>query len=176
MTETWTDIKGFEGIYKVSNMGHVYSPSHIIETETGSRLVPEREIAQYVGRNGYLRVNLTKDKKRTSFPVHRLVAMAFVKNPFHHQIVNHKNENKHDNRAINLEWCSNTYNLQYGTTQKRRVQKIGSKVIAVYPDGKTVKFASIREAAKKTNLPLSEVYKTCRGVRDSYLGYKFKTV
>ncbi len=175
MQEIWKHVPGYDNIYLVSNSGKVKSPVHTIITEDGTeRTIPEHEIKPFVGRNGYLRVNLSKGKTRKSYPIHRLVATLFIPNPFKHTIVNHKNENKHDNRAINLEWCSNTYNLRYGTTQQRRVEKIGDKVLAYKEDGSYRKsFLSIRAAAKGTGCPLSEVYKTVKGLRDNYLGYKF---
>ena len=171
----WKPIKGYEGLYIISKNGVVRSCSKFQKMQNGvERATNSKEMCQYIGRNGYLRVNLSKGSSRTSYPVHRLVAQAFVPNPFGHPIVNHKNENKHDNRAENLEWCTNTYNLTYGSTQQRRVKKIGKKVYVTDLYGRYKKmFLSIREAARITGCPLSEVFKVCKGEKDHYKNYIF---
>lgn len=178
MIEQWKEIKGFDGLYSISTNGKVRANAKIVSTENGvTRCMEPHEMSQYVGRNGYLRVNLSKGKVRTSYPIHRLVAQTFIPNPMKLSIVNHKNENKHDNRVCNLEWCTNTYNLKYGTTQRRRVKKIGHKVIVTDLNGNNAKaYISIREAAKATGCPLSEVYKVCIGKKESYKSYIFKQI
>ena len=68
---------------------------------------------------GYLNVVLCKDGQMKYFKVHRLVAQAFVPNPLNFPEVNHRNEDKGDNRATNLEWCDHRYNQNYGTRNER---------------------------------------------------------
>ena len=69
--------------------------------------------------SGYLLVSLSKDGKRKQFGVHRLVATAFLDNPNNYPCVNHKDENKQNNNLQNLEWCSYSYNNNYGTKNER---------------------------------------------------------
>lgn len=69
---------------------------------------------------GYIGVGLSKNNKRTFHLVHRLVAKAFIPNPCGYNVVNHKDENSHNNRADNLEWCTQKYNVNYGTGNIRR--------------------------------------------------------
>src|SRR5690625_7779580 len=67
----------------------------------------------------YLRVELTKNGTFKRYPVHRLVAEAFISNPNKHPVVNHKDEIKSNNHASNLEWCTQSYNVMYGDGIKK---------------------------------------------------------
>ena len=101
MKEIWKDIRGYEGLYRVSNLGRVISLERI---DSRGRIWPERLI--YIGNDyskGYLVVKLCKDGKQKAYKVHRLVADAFIPNPENLPQVNHINEDKTDNRAENLE-------------------------------------------------------------------------
>ena len=102
--EIWKDVKGYEGLYKVSNKGRVYSIS------TNRYMIPQ------LTNVGYYYINLTKDKETKKITIHRLVAFMFVHNPNPEKfkIVNHKDENKLNNNASNLEWCDYQYNNTYG--------------------------------------------------------------
>lgn len=95
------DIPGYEGLYGVDNEGNVWSlRKNII-------------LKPYVNTGGYLRVNLCNSGKMEHKYIHRLVAEAFVPNPEGCNIVNHINANPSDNRAVNLEWCDQGYNIRY---------------------------------------------------------------
>lgn len=97
--------------YEVSNLGDVRSLSYGLMSENR------------VSKHGYRRVRLYNNGKKKAFPVHRLIAFAFVENPNKKEwnVVNHKDENKLNNRADNLEWCNTAYNVTYGTCVQRRV-------------------------------------------------------
>ena len=72
--------------------------------------------------NGYLCVSLfDADGESHKVKVHRLVALAFVDNPCKHKCINHIDEDKTNNAADNLEWCTKAYNNTYGTARKRAV-------------------------------------------------------
>ena len=101
MREVWKDVKGYEGLYLVSNLGRVKS----IAKDT--ILSPKPTIY------GYVIVCLTKDKKEKGKRVHRLVAEAFIQNPSKLPFINHKNCIKTDNRVSNLEWCTQSYNIKH---------------------------------------------------------------
>ena len=111
--EKWKDIFGYEGIYQVSDLGRVRSKKY----------GDWRVLRPSKSHKGYLKVDLSKKGRRTRkvFFVHRLVASAFIPNDniFNDQ-VNHINEVKTDNRAVNLEWCTVSYNLAYNGLQQRR--------------------------------------------------------
>ena len=97
--EIWKEVEGYEGIYYVSNLGRVHNKRKIMKT--------------YVINSGYLCIDLTVNKRKTKNLVHRLVAKAFVENNNSYTEVNHINEDKKDNRAENLEWCTSSLNKRH---------------------------------------------------------------
>lgn len=111
--ETWKDVVGYEGLYRVSDWGRVMS------LWFGKRkiLKPGKE------KTGYLSVQLCKDGKQTTSLIHRLVVTSFIGPIPSGMVVNHLNENKRDNRLSNLEICTHQKNLNYGTAIERRAIK-----------------------------------------------------
>lgn len=107
MEEIWKDIKGYEGLYQVSNLGRVRNIKHNRVKNTTIR------------PNGYEYVKLSKDNSTKNFTIHRLVAMTFIDNPNNLSDVNHKDEDKLNNSVTNLEWVSHQDNLNYGTRNIR---------------------------------------------------------
>lgn len=99
--EEWKDIKGYEGLYQVSNQGRIRSFWH---RRKGVDCLVQTSVY------GYKYVTLHKEKQRT-FRVHRLVAEAFIPNPEGKPQVNHINGDKGDNRVTNLEWCTGSENM-----------------------------------------------------------------
>lgn len=112
MEEIWKDIKGYEGLYQISNLGRVKSLNY-------KRTGIEEILKSKKMRNGYLRITLNKNGKYKTFAVHRLVAEAFINNPNNLPEVNHKDEDKQNNCVWNLEYCDRRYNVNYGTRNKR---------------------------------------------------------
>lgn len=102
----WKPIKNYEDRYEVSDTGLIKSLK--ANRGVGSRL--EDRQRKTTLNKGYESVALCKDGKLRYFQVHRLVAEAFIENPNDLPQVNHKNGNKLDNRASNLEWCTHQYN------------------------------------------------------------------
>ena len=117
--EVWKDVKGYEGLYQVSNLGNIKSLERY--TSTGN-YVEERMLKQRI-HSGYYRVNLSRDGTQRTISIHRIVALAFISNPNNYNVINHKDENKENNSIDNLEWCTNLYNLTYGTAIERRVKE-----------------------------------------------------
>lgn len=107
--EIWKDIEGYEGLYQISNKGRVKSfhgKGRIMKLGTHPL--------------GYKLATLTKDGEQNTKQVHRLVAQAFIPNPENLPVINHKDENPSNNNVKNLEWCTQKYNLNYGTCQERK--------------------------------------------------------
>lgn len=121
--EVWKDIDGFKGLYQVSNLGRIKALEKKTRTHNGHKTWPEKIIKPIIQHSGYAHVGLWKNGRQTQSCVHRLVAYAFCHNDatlFKNQ-VNHKNENKLDNRASNLEWVTPQENTNHGSCISRRI-------------------------------------------------------
>lgn len=104
--EVWKPVDGYDYPYKVSNHGRVLGKYGVLRP--------------YDNGYGYLIVDFRKDSKRKHVKIHRIVAEAFIPNASNLPEVNHKDENKHNNDATNLEWCDSRYNKTYGNGRKSR--------------------------------------------------------
>lgn len=169
--EVWKDIVGFEGSYMVSNKGRIYSKK------------TNKVLQKKYNNRKYVTTGLYKDGKPHYFLVHRLVATHFIDNPENLPQVNHKDENKENNSADNLEWCSNHYNALYGTRVDRTTnnekyresrEKMKRKVIGISLDGsKTIYLNSIASAVDH-GFSKSGVGSVCRGRKKTHKGYIWK--
>ena len=165
MREEWRPIRNYEGLYEVSNMGRVKSLNY---NKTGK----ERILNAYDKGNGYLVVGLWKSGKRKLYLVHRLVATAFCDNPHGFKEVNHLDEDKGNNCADNLEFCSRSYNCNYGTRNKRVAEKKSKPVLAIDKvTGLIVEFVSSREAERQTGIANQNINACCKGKRKSTGGF-----
>lgn len=120
MKEIWKDIIGYDGLYEVSNTGKVRSTNY---RHTGKI----KEISPGDKGNGYLFVDLWKERKRKRFYIHRLVVQAFIGEIPKGLVVNHKDENPSNNNVDNLEICTYTYNANYGTRNQRAGEALKGK-------------------------------------------------
>lgn len=150
--EIWKDIKGYEGLYRISDKGRVKSVERtvrIADNLGGVRLKRETIMAQETGKFGYHRVCLSKNGKGKKHLVHRLVAEAFVDNPMSYPQINHKDENKDNNAASNLEWCTAKYNSNYGSRTERTAVAKFIPVSLFDMNGKFIQdFESIKDAER----------------------------
>ena len=121
-------VVGYEGYYEVDQFGRVFSVERVVSVDDNGRKYEKRvsgkQMKQCLKNNGYKSVSLTKGGVTKAFYVHRLVAEAFIPNPDNLPMVNHKDEDKTNNFVENLEWCTNNYNINYGTARKRQADKI----------------------------------------------------
>lgn len=108
MQEVWKDVVGYEGLYKVSNLGNVLSIPR-----QGTHSKKEYLLKKTKTKKGYLNVTLVKKCKYFRTGIHRLVAQAFISNPENKLQVNHIDGNKENNCINNLEWVTNEENMQH---------------------------------------------------------------
>lgn len=162
--EIWKDIKGYEGLYQVSNYGRVKSLSRLkknfnVNTKTMDAIIlPEKIRKPQLTRYGYYRIGLTKNSKQIYYSVHRLVAEAFIPNPDNLPQINHKDENKTNNEVTNLEWCTAKYNGNYGARNKRVGEKQYKQIKCI--ETGTI-YKSLTEASKSTGLSMGNISSVC---------------
>ena len=169
--EVWKDVLGYEGLYKVSNKGNVFSVGRVSSQgkKCGGLTLNPRNVGA-----GYLQVSLYKNGKMKGEYVHRLVAEAFIPNPESLPQINHIDEVKVNNELSNLEWCTREYNNNYGTRVERFTQALSKKVRAVNVEtGEVVTFNSTQEAGRK-GYSNSSVSAACRGVYNTGGGNLYK--
>lgn len=167
MQELWRDVVGYEGLYQVSNTGKVRS---LIFGREGS--VKERLLV--TGRDGYQRVILRKNGIRKCHYVHRMVALVFVPTIEGKNVVNHKDGNRSNNHADNLEWCDQQYNATYADAVQKRsravqmIDPVTNEVLRI--------FYGVREAARETGLHYPNIIHACGNSCRTSGGYKWKYV
>lgn len=123
--EIWKEIENYEDCYEVSNYGRVRRKDGYVNSgikHNDKRLIKGKVLKANIKRNGYLSVDLSKEYKVKTISIHRLVATAFCENdnPEVKTQVNHKNANKQDNRAENLEWVTPKENIAHVTENNLR--------------------------------------------------------
>lgn len=160
--EEWRPIKGYEGLYEISNYGRVKSLYRIVERNSVKGKVQHRNEHISVGSGKtYLKVKLYKGDKKSSKRVHILVAEAFIPNKWKLPEVNHKDENVKNNCVWNLEWCTRSYNESYGTRTDRIIKSrnennsYGSEkpVLQLTKEGELINsFKSVEEASRQTGI------------------------
>lgn len=160
-SEVWKDVAEYEGFYKVSNKGNIYSVER--RNSRGYRR-GGRMLKPSYDRGGYLIVALCKNGKQKTRTVHRLVAETFLPNPNGMSQVNHRDEDKDNNNVGNLEWCDSKHNNNHGTRSERSAQARSKKVRAVNAKtGEVVTFNSTVETGRK-GYHQGVVSMACRGV------------
>lgn len=181
--EMWQDIPGWEKYYQGSTYGRIRSKERFVHYKDGrARAFPSTILKQSCLKNGYLAVSLCVNNEDKKEYVHRLIALTFLPKPRVEQIeVNHKSEVKTENNVENLEWCTPTYNNNYGTLKKRVSKTLtnhplfSKAVIQKNPEGKIIsEYPSISEAERATGIDGSTISKCCRGALKQSGGYIWK--
>lgn len=176
--EVWRDINGYEGYYQVSSEGRVKSLERTYIDKIGrKRYVKECILKPVIDRYGYLLVNLYAGGKQKMHKVHRLVCQAFHDNPENKLDVNHINENKTDNRACNLEWCTRKENCNHGT-RNERLGKAQSKPVAQYAqDGELIKaWPSTMEVERQAGFSNGNISQAANGRYKKAYGFIWKYI
>ena len=138
--EKWKDVQGYEGLYQISNLGRVKSVKREVpHSRKGfTKVIKERLMSVCDNGNGYKTVYFLKNGKRAMRYIHRLVAEHFLEKPLGKGYVNHKDYDTANNRADNLEWCSQCENIQHSVEHMRKERQrckqtnTGEKYISKY--------------------------------------------
>ena len=124
-----------------------------------------------IEKDGYFVVNLYKNNKLKQHRVNIIVAQAFIPNPNNLPQVNHKDENKQNNRVDNLEWCTAKYNSNYGSRNERISKKINQYDL----NGNFIKtWDSIIQVEKELNIFHSRIIEVCKNKRKQIGGYVWR--
>ncbi len=168
--EIWKDIAGYEGIYQISTLGNIKSLQRYIKSNNRTRLLKEK-ILNGSNSHDYLRVELRdKNGNKRGYAIHRLVAVAFLKNSNRLPIINHKDSNPLNNHVNNLEWCNNKHNVEhywksehvnteYCSGENNYYSKLTNKDIIEIRKLSKKKNIYLKGLAKKYNITYGHLYK-----------------
>lgn len=172
MIEKWKILKSNNN-YEISNFGNV-------RNKRGKTIKQQN-------KNGYMQVGLRNGKTKKWYAVHRLVAIEFLniknfkKMPYENDTsikkltINHKDENKLNNNVENLEWCTYSYNINYGNRNKKVAKKRSKSIIQYDLNNNFIKeWESIREIERKLGIWHSRISKCCRNITNNVDGYVWK--
>ena len=187
--EVWRPVVGFEGRYIVSNFGRVRSVD-------GYGRKPARLLKIKKSYRGYMCIDLYDGRGGHKKLVHRLVAEAFIENPDKCPQVNHKDCNKENNHADNLEWCTASQNIRHAADNGLREythDAIKKALVAAQPKlreyrkrvrktviaesiktGETAEYESINAAARGTDASPSNVLRVLTGEYKQTNGYRYR--
>ena len=160
------DIKRYKGKYQIDENGNVKSLNYRGNTKTEHLLKPMKR------GNGYLYVDLYDfDGKHHKENTHRLVAETFIPNPNNYPCINHKDENKQNNNINNLEWCTRSYNINYGN----RNNNLNKEVWQYDLKGNFIKkWKSTMEIQRSLGYKNQNISSACRGKSRTAYNYIWK--
>ena len=170
--EEWKDIKDYEGKLQVSSYGNIRNINYY-----GTGII--KIVNQRPNENGYMVVSLSKNKKTKPCKVHRLVAETFLPNPENLPEVNHKDENKTNNRVENLEWKTHRGNCNHGTRNERIFEKTtngkcSKKVLQFSKSGEFIReWPSVMECSRN-GYDFRNVSACCLGKRKTAYGFRWE--
>lgn len=194
--EMWKDIPDYEGFYKISNRGNIKSCLRIIKQLNNgvycNHFYKERIINTRDNGTGYYQCALHKKGKTKYYFVHRLVAEAFLDKkdfkcmPYEDKNIidldkleiNHRDENKQNNNVNNLEYCTHSYNINYGSRNKKMIvkninnSKLSKKINQYDLDDNFIKtWISMSEAQRQLKIFKQAIYQCCIGKKKTAGGY-----
>ena len=179
--EKWKPVLNYEGFYEVSNTGFVRSLDRVYDLGYRKCLYKGKLMQARDNGRGYLSVKLSKSNKARRVMLHRIIAQAFISNPFNYKTVNHKDGDKNNNTISNLEWCTQKQNVEHAIRTgliniellKKRSSKIGKKTIIQIAGSNRISlfntktknhYSSIMEAASYNGINRKKLSKMIHGI------------
>lgn len=190
--EIWKDVRGYEDLYQVSNLGNLKSLDRIInltgknqfKSFTAQKLIKGQKIKKCINKYNYFQVVLYKNGEKENKLIHQLVAQAFIPNPDNKPTVNHIDGNKLNNCVDNLEWATNKEQTQHAiqklgfrsviSKQCRDKQKELHQRKVKRSDG--IMFNSIKEASMGDDNLRRHISEVCLGKRKHAGGYSWEYI
>ena len=180
MEELWKDIPNYNGLYQASNMGNIRSLDRMVNAKNGSKCLKKgKMLIPQILHDGYYQVRLCDNGKSRQYRIHQLVAMCFVEKQKGNNQVNHIDECLTNNNASNLEWCTISYNNNYGGRIQRikksmKNGKNSKSVIQMDLNGKIIKeWDSMSEVQRVLGISSSKIAMCCKGKRNKTGGFKW---
>ena len=178
MEELWKDIIGYEGLYQVSNIGNIRKIAPFARKINCSRCIPYL-LSKAKSSTGYIHVQLVKQGKAKTINVHRLVANAFVPNPYHKNEINHIDSDRSNNVFTNLEWVTHRENMIHAVKQchvnpsiMRNHKKKRYTVLQYSKNGEFIReWNCVNDIALKYGIRRCTIYLCLSGNHKSALGY-----
>ena len=161
MKEEQFDIKGYEGLYKISNLGNIKNRHN-------------RYLKPFYNEYGYQRINLCKNSMKKTQYVHRLVAISFIPNPDNLPQVNHKDESRDNNYYQNLEWCDSEYNNNYGNHINKLSDALSLPIVGISSSGESFYYRSTRAAEIIIGSYSGNITAVLKGRLKTTKGFTFK--
>lgn len=171
--EVWKDVIGFEGLYRISSYGRLFYWGREKGNGSGSYKRDCRLFDVKPLKSGYLIVTLSKDGFRVRYLMHRLVALHFVDNPENKPQVNHLDSDPGNNYFKNLEWSTQSENIQYAYDQKRKFA-IKRPVFKMDRDGNILKEYDSASDAVIDGFSFKSISAVCLGKEPTHHGFKWK--
>ena len=178
--EEWKDVIGYESLYAISSYGRLLAKANIIHNGRGFRKTPPKIKTPSIKKNGYLEVALYKNGNRKYITIHRLVAQAFVPNPEAKPVIDHKDRNRQNNHASNLQWCSLSENMNNPNTiayckrifENDSRNKHLSPIVCLKNNVVVKQYTSIKEAIAD-GFSGPSISNTCTGRQKSHKKYNW---
>lgn len=152
--EIWKEIKGYEGLYAVSNKGRV------------KNLMSGKVLKNVIDPNGYLRIKLSRGNVRR---IHRLVAQAFIPNPLNLPYINHIDEDKTNNNVGNLAWCTASQNVRHS------IHKCSCRINQLTLDGQFIRqWESSMQIQRELGYKCTYIIECCKRKCNQAYGYRWE--
>ena len=165
MKQWFKKINGLKGLYLISNLGNVFS-------------LKTNKILRTANTKGYRYITIYTQDGQKTFSIHRLVAKAFLKNNDCSLVINHINEIKHDNRLVNLEWCTQKENVNHGTCIQRKIDLAPKMPCARYDmvTGEMLQSYKSTQDAMRDGYTRESVSRACRGIYANHKGFNWQFI